>query len=129
MKRKISHFLVLCIAFTCLTGIVAAQDKEKQTPKLTAEQRTEKRVTHLKEKLNLTTEQAAKVKNLILAQEKIRESNREELKDSHQKMMGEMEKILTPQQMENLKALQEKQKLEMKSHYKKNHSESPELKK
>ncbi len=125
MKSRIIQFVALCFILTNITVNAMAQDQEKQKPKLTAEQRADMRVSHLKEKLNLTPEQSSKMRELLLAQEKIREADIKEVKESRQKMIGEMENILTPQQMAKFKELQEKQKEKMEAKFKRKNGESP----
>ena len=51
MKSRIIQFVALCFILTNITVNAMAQDQEKQKPKLTAEQRADMRVSHLKEKL------------------------------------------------------------------------------
>jgi len=125
MKKRIHHFIAL--AFLLFTSIHTGQAQDQTgKPKMSAEQRTDKRVVAMRKKLNLSDEQVAKMKPLILAQEKIRESNMKEARESHQKMMSEMEKILSPEQMDKFKALQQERKDERKELRKKERKQHQE---
>jgi len=106
MKRRISRFIVLSLALTCILLRVSAQDAN-QKPTMTPEQRIEKRVSALQKKLTLTDAQASQVKQLFEAQEKIKEDDKKDAKASHQNMIDQMGKILTPDQMAKFKEMQE----------------------
>ena len=125
MKKGIIRLVTLALMFSVTILKTQAQD-ETQKPKMTAEQRTDKRLKGMTKKLSLSKEQVAQMKPLILAQENIRESHMKEVKESHQKMMGEMEKILSPEQMAQFKKLQEQRKEKRKEHIQKERKEMKE---
>ena len=85
-----------------------------QHPKMTAEERVQMRVNKMKENLNLSNEQAFKVQQLFVEQEKVRTANQannaEARTNEREKMMDELSKILTPEQMTKFKEMRQNQR-------------------
>lgn len=110
MKKAILILFALAIA---VVNTNAQDAKAAKKPK-TAEQRTEKVMTKLNEKLSLTDTQKPKVKEIILKREQQQEANRKQfekdqaaLKEANKKVRKssdeELKAALTPEQIEKLK--------------------------
>jgi Spy/CpxP family protein refolding chaperone len=121
MKKRIIYLVSLCLILTAVAITANGQEVTHQQPKMTPEQRTDRRMEMIKKNLSLTDAQVPKMKELILAQEKLRETNKNEVKDGHKKMVSEMQKILTPEQMAKYKELQQQQKAKMQEQHKAQH--------
>ncbi len=126
MKKRIVRLITLFVAIACIAIKVNAQDADAKKMKMTPEQRTDKRVEGMKKRLNLTDAQIPKMRELILAQEKNNEADMKEKQESRKKMIDEMQKILTPEQMAKFKENQEKRmekKKEMHKEMKEKHKQ------
>lgn len=95
-----------------------AQEKTKKTP----EERAEKVTAKMTEKLNLTTEQAIKIKQINLDAAKKKEALRAEAKGNRGEMRGKVKAIETERNTQIEQLLTNAQKVEyekMKKHTKK----------
>jgi len=87
---------------------VPAPPAGAQMGKMTPDQRIEMKVNKMKQQLNLSDDQVAKIKPLLQAEVTARQSgDKQAMKDNHTKMMAEMGKILTPDQLTKYKAMAE----------------------
>jgi Spy/CpxP family protein refolding chaperone len=129
---------IILISFAVAIATVNGFAQEKKGERKTPEQRTEKIVVKLNEKLALTDDQKTKVKEVILKQEQQREvsrkqfeNNRDAFKESNKKNMQAtdvaLKNILTPDQMEKVKQLREEQK-EKRENKKMHHPEQESVK-
>lgn len=126
-KGKILKLWVLPVALLVSSAGIAQDNQAKESSKepqavqvqdsktgnaMTPEQKVEMRVKRLTEKLNLTEDQQKKLKELFTAQDKsMRDgANRDERRESRQKMMDDLNKILTPEQQAKMKEMLEAQK-------------------
>jgi hypothetical protein len=111
MRKIILIVSVVAIASTNMFG------QRQKSPCKTPEQRTEKILDRMKEKLLLSNEQQAKIQPIILKREQQRDeflSKSEALKDANRKTMkaaeAELKTVLTPAQSEKMKQEREKNK-------------------
>lgn len=104
MKRM---FLVMAIV-TVLQ--VSAQDNNRQ---MTAQQRTEQRIKQMDEKLNLTDEQEAKIRELYVNFNK-QKYPREKRKEAMEKLTADISLLLTAEQQTIYKQMTEQAIAEMK---------------
>jgi Spy/CpxP family protein refolding chaperone len=117
------------------TQMVAQQDiKAPVPPKREAldmppppsKEMQEKRFEKMKSELKLTPEQEAKMKALMEKNREANKSKRQEMKKKmkeenkvqREAMRAEMEKVLTPEQMEKFKQMRKAEKKERKEHKK-----------
>lgn len=130
MKKTIIISFLVAIAM-----VKGSRAQEKKPAPKTPEQRTEKMVSKLNEVLVLNADQKVKVKDVIMKREQQRaeinkkfEKAKEEFKEANQKNMKitkeELEKILTPEQVEKLK--KHKEEIKQKHKDKKGGNLSPE---
>jgi hypothetical protein len=104
MKKIILIVSVVAIASANIFG------QEKKSPCKTPEERTERILGRMKEKLLLSNEQEAKIQPIILKREQKRDefmSKSEALRDANKKTMKaaeeELKTVLTPEQSEKMK--------------------------
>lgn len=91
-----------------------AQDVEKkQRP--TPEQRTERRIKKLDEKLSLTDDQKSQIRSLYAAFDK-QELPKGERKEAREKLIADISAVLTADQQELYKQLQQEADEEMRGH-------------
>ncbi len=111
----------ILILFINAVALVNSHAQEKKPAPKTPEQRTEKMLSKLNETIALNDDQKAKVKDVILKREQQRaeinkkfEKAQEEFKEANRKNMKiskeELEKTLTPEQIEKLKKHREEMK-------------------
>ena len=125
MKTRFIRLMATLTLLAAFSLYASAQEKEKSKPKPTAEQRAEKKVSHMINHLNLTTEQTVKIKDLVLTQEKLKDEKMKELKESHEKLVIDIGKVLTPEQMTKFKEVQDK-KMNRKKPIRRNRVGNPE---
>ena len=104
MKKIILIISVVAIASANIFG------QERKSPCKTPEERTERILDRMKEKLLLSNEQEAKIQPIILKRERKRDEfmeKSEALKDANRKTMKaaevELKTVLTPEQSEKMK--------------------------
>ena len=110
--RKI--FLIVSVVAIASTNIFG---QEKKSPCKTPEERTERILGRMREKLLLSKEQEAKIQPIILKREQQRDDfmvKSEALRDANRKTMkaaeAELKTILTPEQSEKLNKQREQTK-------------------
>ncbi len=113
MSNKSIVVVASAFLFSLFTLNLSAQDQEKRK-ELTPEQRTEHRLERMKKDLSLTDEQSAKAKEVILAQEKARNTENKQMRESHKKLNDDLDKILTPEQREKREAMMKERRDKMK---------------
>ena len=113
MSKKSIVIAASAFLFSLLTLNVSAQDqgKRKQT---TPEQRTDHRLERMRKDLSLTDEQSAKAKEVILAQEKARDTENKQMQQSRKKLNDDLDKILTPEQREKREVIMKERREKMK---------------
>ncbi len=115
MKKLI--LISFALTIVAATGLAQPEKKAKKTP----EERTEKIVTKLSAELALNDSQKAKVKEIVLKREKEHEKisdqfekDRNTFKEASKKNIEtgdeQLKSVLTPEQMEKLKAGREEMK-------------------
>jgi hypothetical protein len=87
-------------------------------PKLTPEQRAQKRTDRLTQNLSLTPEQASQVKAKFLLAESIRQTNSADAQKSRQQLDDDINAILTSEQQVKYKELKEKNKAAVQNYKK-----------
>jgi len=103
MKKIILRIPVLVlILFSVL--VVHAQQDQHQNPSATPEQRAEKIAAGMKDRLELTDQQSQKVYDIILENQQAREKAEVTRKAERDAMDKKLSEVLTPEQMEKLKA-------------------------
>ena len=101
MKNAVKKLVVV---MTLVFSIgVSAQDRKERIKDATPEERVEMRTEKLSEKLGLDENQKAKVKEVLLSQQKENKEVREEMKADREKARAEM-KATMKKQHEELKA-------------------------
>ena len=113
MSKKSVVLIASVFLLSFFTLNLSAQDQEKRK-QLTPEQRTEHRLERMKKDLSLTDEQSAKAKEVIIAQEKARDVENKQLRESHKKLSDDLDKILTPEQREKREAMMKERREKMK---------------
>lgn len=113
MSKKSVVLIASVFLLSLFTLNLSAQDQEKRK-QLTPEQRTEHRLERMKKDLSLTDEQSAKAKEVIIAQEKARDVENKQLRESHKKLSDDLDKILTPEQREKREAMMKERREKMK---------------
>ena len=106
MKRM---FLMMAIAIATTLQVSAQESKTK----LTAQQRTEQRIKQMDEKLNLTDEQEAKIRELYADFNK-QKYPREKRKEAMEKLTADISLLLTAEQQTIYKQMTEQVIAEMK---------------
>ncbi len=104
--KKIIKLVLMALLFC--SSISIAQDN--RTANMTPEERSQMRVDRYNKDLNLSTEQATKLKELFLKQESTRSEGQEKQREFRQNFEKELNKILTPDQQARLKVLREKRR-------------------
>ena len=102
-----ASFVIVC---SFILSANAQSATTNQVAQMTPEQRIEMRVNKLTTSLNLTPDQASKVKDLFTAEYNARHTKNKEAMKSHTAMKEEMAKILTPEQMTKFNQMAEQQK-------------------
>ncbi len=113
MSKKSIMVAASAYLFSLLTLNVSAQDQEKKK-QFTPEQRTEHRLERMKKDLSLTDEQSAKAKEVILAQEKTRDTENKQIRESYKKLNDDLDKILTPEQRNKRESMMKERREKMK---------------
>lgn len=113
MSKKSVVLIASVFLLSLFTLNLSAQDQEKRK-QLTPEQRTEHRLERMKKDLSLTDEQSAKAKEVIIEQEKARDVENKQLRESHKKLSDDLDKILTPEQREKREAMMKERREKMK---------------
>ena len=114
MKKTLASLILLC-GIIVLSQPAKAQEEPKGSPdkqisKLTPDERATKRAAIFKEKLGLDDKQMAAMKSLLLDREKSSDKLRDQLKKERDDFESQTKKILTPDQFEKLKDLQDDRK-------------------
>jgi Spy/CpxP family protein refolding chaperone len=114
MKKILASLILLC-GIIVLSQPANAQEEPKgqqdnQRPKLSPEERAGKRAAMFKEKLGLDDKQTASMKALLLEREKSSDKLREQLKKERDDFEAQTKKILTADQFQKLKDLQDDRK-------------------
>jgi len=100
-------YLLVSIAIICSSFSLAAQE-QKARPAKTPADIAKMRSEHLKTKLNLNEEQTSKIYQVILDEEKEKESDRISRKARAEKNQETIKKVLTPEQLKEFNLLKEK---------------------
>ncbi len=120
-KKEIMKKIILVVAMVVISTVATfAQSKQKSK---SPEERTEKIVEKMKTDLALSDDQVVKVKPIILKREQKREEFRAQMnstKDQHRQIAKETDedfkKVLTPEQIEKLKAHRKEMREKHKEH-------------
>ena len=104
--------LIALMIFISSITFANAQDSTRQR-KLSPEQRTERRLQRMKKDLALTDDQASKMKELIYAQEKMRDNSQDEKISAHKNMNAKLREILTPERQTKYRQQREGRKKQM----------------
>jgi Spy/CpxP family protein refolding chaperone len=113
MSRKSIFVTASALLFSLLALNLSAQNQEKRK-QLTPEQRTEHRLERMKKDLSLTDEQSAKAKEVILSQEKARETESNQMRENHKKLNDDLDKILTSEQRDKRETMMKERREKMK---------------
>ena len=110
MKKKMIRVALFTALITSGFGLSLfaqqaqpAQQDQAQKGKMTPEQRADMRVNRMKQNLNLTDEQASKIKALIVQQQNEHKTDSASLQGERKHIMDELAKILTADQMTKYK--------------------------
>lgn len=114
MKKILASLILLC-GIIAMSQPANAQEEPKgpqdnQRPKLSPEERAGKRAAMFKEKLGLDEKQTASMKALLLEREKSSDKLRDQLKKERDDFEAQTKKILTADQFQKLKDLQDDRK-------------------
>ncbi len=107
--------IILSLVILCGSLIVSGQDSQSKSEKTPAEIAT-MRSEQLKIKLNLSDEQKSKIYQIILDEEKEKESNRINRTERAKKNQESIKKVLTPEQLKEFELLKEKRSDARKQH-------------
>ncbi len=123
MKKNMMKVLKCIVALTFLMqgSAVLAQKPQKMTP----EQRVDKSLTEMKTKLNLTDEQTAKVREMMITRQQQNITERKAIRAQQQQMkennkvrnkafQADMAKVLTPEQMKGFQQMRQEKVQQMK---------------
>lgn len=104
--------LLSAIFFATSLQVAIAQEPAPQR-QITPEKRIEMRLERLKTELSLTEEQVPKVKELLVQQDALRNLKPEERNAGFRELQTKMDALLTPEQKEKQKAMQEERRKKM----------------
>lgn len=114
MKQLLKSLLMTGLFVLGIANLTMAQSATERKP-ATPEQRAERRTAVLKDKLLLTEVQEKEVYTATLRHEQQRNRDREEMKQNREAFENELQRILTPEQMEKYEALKEQKKEDIKA--------------
>ncbi|HNR19947.1 MAG: hypothetical protein IPJ79_02160 [Bacteroidetes bacterium] len=115
--------LLSAIIFATSLQVAIAQETAPQR-QITPEKRIEMRLERLKTELSLTEEQLPKVKELLTQQDALRDLKPEERSAGFREIQTKMDALLTPEQKEKQKTLQEERRKKMMERREKMQKES-----
>jgi Spy/CpxP family protein refolding chaperone len=100
-------WILILVANLALTSFLSAQAEEQlqDKPRLNSEEKVEKRLKKMAEYLELSAEQEAQVRALMLKAEEKRREAQKALRETGQEMRAAIKEILDKEQMEKLKAM------------------------
>ena len=105
--KKLAAVLSLSLLFALPSF---AQDKQERFKDLDPQERVDKMMLKMTEKLDLTAEQQKEIAPLLRAQQEKRLAERKQKKVEHQQMMEKMKTILSPEQFTSFQKHHEKRK-------------------
>ena len=113
MKTKMKKGWILLALFCLTLNCANAQEAKHAKPKMTPEQRAEKRSQKLKAELQLSDAQTKQVYEVLV---KHIEERDEHKRDKHNMMEKELQRILSPEQMDNFKKLKREERDQSNQH-------------